>query len=361
MRILIVDPYYSEVLGALYASRPGLSGAGYRAQWQELMWLSFGTSDAYSHYLRELGHEADEVVPNCPPLQRAWAREHGLNASRLPWRLAAPRILLAQARAFQPDVIYIQSVGAYRPAVLRALRRRTRLLVGQIASAVPERERLRCYDLVLTSFPHFVSRFRMEGLQASLLRIGFDPRILDRLDDSPRHDVVFVGQLGGSHHEAGNAVVEEAARNLGIDVWGPGIEDWPLDSPFRRRHHGTAWGVDMFRILAGAHIALNRHIDAAEGHANNMRLFEATGVGTMLLTDDRLDLDLLFEPDREVVAYRDAAELVEKARWYLEHDSERLGVARAGRERTMRDHTYAVRMCELEVILEEALATPRPG
>jgi spore maturation protein CgeB len=111
----------------------------------------------------------------------------------------------------------------------------------------------------------------------------------------------------------------------------------------------------MYRVLAGARIALNRHGAVAEGHANNMRLFEATGVGTMLLTDERSDLDELFVTEQEVVTYANAADLVDKARWYLDREQERAAVAAAGKARTLASHTYAVRMRELIEILSRYL------
>jgi spore maturation protein CgeB len=356
VNVLIVDPYYPAVLDALYVARPGLSDATYDEQWRAVMDLAFGTSDAYSHHLAGLGHTAHEVVTNCRPLQLAWARAHAPRLARLPWRLAASAIVLAQARALGADVVYAQSIGAVHPLVLRQLQRGGRLLVGQIASAVPAGDLLRRYDLILTSFPHFVDRL---GVRAELFRIGFDERILSKVAGAPAHDVVFVGQLGGAAHRAGNEIVEAAARRLPVDVWGPGEEEWPPGSPFRARHHGLAWGIDMYRVLAGSRIALNRHIAASEGHANNMRLFEATGAGTMLLTDERLDLDQLFEPGRELVTYAGADDLVEKARWYLEHEGERATVAAAGQARTLASHTYAVRMRELVEILERYRAGVR--
>jgi spore maturation protein CgeB len=83
-----------------------------------------------------------------------------------------------------------------------------------------------------------------------------------------------------------------------------------------------------------------------------MRLYEATGVGTLLLTDEAKNLGELFEPGREVVTYADADDLAEKVRHYLAHEDERSAVARAGQERTLREHTYAERMRELVAILE---------
>jgi spore maturation protein CgeB len=86
-----------------------------------------------------------------------------------------------------------------------------------------------------------------------------------------------------------------------------------------------------------------------------MRLYEATGVGTMLLTDQGKDLSDLFNVGTEVITYSGAADLVDKARWYLDHDAEREAVASAGQVRTLRDHTYAMRMTELVEILDRYL------
>jgi spore maturation protein CgeB len=349
VRVLVVDPYYPAALDAHYCARPALRAEPYEVQWRALMDLAFGTSDAYSFNLRKLGHDAHEVVPNCLPLQRAWANEHRPRLAALPWRVAGPAILLEQAAWYRPDVVYVQSVGAFHPAVLRFLRRRARLLAGQLASRVPQKRRVESYDVLFTSFRHFLDRF---NVPTHYLRIGFDERVLDRLGPVERHDVVFVGQLGGAEHRKANSVIEAAASEVPVDVWGPGVDEWPAGSPLRSRYHGLAWGAEMYGVLAASRIALNRHLSSAEGQANNMRLYEATGVGTLLLTDAADDLDSLFEPGREVATYTDAADLVEKARWYLEHELERAAVAAAGQARTLSEHTYEQRMRELVSVLE---------
>mgnify|MGYP000290633136 CR=1 FL=1 len=60
----------------------------------------------------------------------------------------------------------------------------------------------------------------------------------------------------------------------------------------------------------------------------------------------------LFEIDKEVVAYSSKEEAVELVRHYLEHSEESEKIAKAGQERTLRDHTYAQRMKELVPILK---------
>jgi spore maturation protein CgeB len=354
VRLLIVDTCYPAFLDAHYARSPALATASYDEQWAALMRTFFGTGDAYSHFLGEIGHAAHEVVVNCQPLQEAWSREHP--ASR--WHLGRRRgeLVLRQAEWFKPDVVYVQNLSTLPPATLRALRARARLLVGQIASEPPGREQLEPFDLILTSFPHFVPRFRELGIDSEYFRIGFDPRVLGHLDSAVEAaDVVFAGTLRPGQHQRGNELLAAAAERVPIDFWGIGVEDWPESSAIRRRYRGEAWGIDMLRVLHRAKIALNRHIDVAEDHANNMRLYEATGVGTLLLTDAKSDLRTLFEPGTEVVAYANEDELVDAVHHYLANERERIEIARAGQARTLSEHSYADRMKELVAILARRL------
>jgi spore maturation protein CgeB len=111
----------------------------------------------------------------------------------------------------------------------------------------------------------------------------------------------------------------------------------------------------MYSQLQRSKIALNIHIDMAEQYAANMRLYEATGVGTMLLTDWKTNLHELFELGKEVVAYRSTGECVEMVKYYLAHDAEREAIARAGQQRTLSEHSYYHRMQELTEILSRYL------
>jgi spore maturation protein CgeB len=366
VRILVVDTWYERVLERVYAQQPDLAGSSYEQQWQALMATAFGTGDAYSHYLAELGHEAHELIVNCVSLQRAWAREHGVEPrvgvrERLRGEDLRAALVVKQAVVFRPDVVYVQNLNVLPAATLRRLRNSARLLVGQLGIEPPSRAQLRAFDLIVTSLPHFVPRLQVRGLRAEYLPLAFDPRVLDRLGPRPakREQAVFVGSVSRFQHGRGSAVLEQAAERAPLSVWGIGIDEWPDESALRRAYRGEAWGLEMYARLAEARIAVNRHSDFAEDYANNMRLYEATGVGTFLLTDAKRNLPELFEPGREVVTYASADELVEKIGHYLERDSEREAIAAAGQQRTLSDHTYGTRMRELAELLERALARRR--
>ena len=335
----------------------------------------FGTADFYSTNLRSLGNTAAEIVANDAVLQAKWAASANVRplrlpigrsaASRLPYlrRSADPSrrhetILVEQIKAARPDVLYIQDLHLCTPRFLSRVRQFVKLVVGQIASPLPDDSFLRGVDLVLTSCPHFVQRFRDRGISTEYFRLGFESSLLERLTSNPAdYDAVFVG--GMTHlHVRGNEVIRRAAEKIDLDVWGYGFDDLPPDSPILRRFHGEAWGLDMYNVFKGAKIVVNRHGEVAENFASNMRLFEATGVGSLLITDEKDNLGEFFEVGKEIETYSDPDDLVDKIKYFLAHEEERSRIARAGQARTLREHTYLHRMRELERLLEPYLNNP---
>jgi len=70
------------------------------------------------------------------------------------------------------------------------------------------------------------------------------------------------------------------------------------------------------------------------------RNFEIPACGGFLLTGDADNLLDYYEPGKEMVIFYGMNDLVEKCKYYLEHEELRNRIAKAGYERTMRDHTY---------------------
>ena len=87
-------------------------------------------------------------------------------------------------------------------------------------------------------------------------------------------------------------------------------------------------------------ISLNTHGGVSKNEAANMRLFEATGVGSLLLTDYKDNLDSFFKIDTEILAYNSIQEAVEKAMYLLDNPSVALRISEAGKKRVLQDHTF---------------------
>jgi spore maturation protein CgeB len=69
--------------------------------------------------------------------------------------------------------------------------------------------------------------------------------------------------------------------------------------------------------------------------------------GALYCTGYTDELAEMFEPDREVIVYRNEHELLDKVRFYLCHPELAQKVREAGRQRALRDHTYHRRFQQL--------------
>src|ERR1700732_4331269 len=285
MRIALVDTYYRQFLANHYAKHSSLEFDSFETQRKSLIDARFGTSDFYSKHLNDLGCEAFDLIANCRPLQSAWLKENGFRSSSLdfsvPYRFyrvplvgralaALPGFLdvvVAQIRSLKPDVLYCHDLNFFPKFVLKELKRHVKLIVGQIASPLPPRSFIEGYDLILTSFPHFVSKITSAGISSEYFRLGFDSRVAGVLEGVSRDiDVFFMGGVGRSHKSA-IPFLEHLSRHTPIRFFGYGAESLPENSPIRKRYEREGWGLDMYEVLARSKITFNRHIGVGGTHA----------------------------------------------------------------------------------------------
>lgn len=394
MRFLIINTDYPDFLQWIYAQHPGLEGRSYDEQIRMRQESLCGVADFYSSNLRAQGHEAYDIYANNECLQKAWAAEQGVHCDTPgPWqgqaesvlqRLKAAiaktpaqhlkaylrpafrrrktqpswlyEILKAQIQAYKPDVLLNQAVDCLSGKFIREIKPYVRLAVGQhAATSLSEDEDLGGYDVMISSFPPTLEYFRSKGIRAGLSRLGFEPRVLSYLKPSVKdHEVTFAGNFFAVHSSR-EAWLEVLCRHFPqLRIWAPSREQLPSGSALRDHYAGRAWGREMYQILHSSKVTLNHHGNVAP-YANNMRLFEATGVGAFLLTDWKANLGDMFEVGKELVAYRSPEECAELIRYYLDHDEEREAIARAGQARTCREHTYANRINDLVNFVRQSM------
>lgn len=348
---LFLNTYYPGFLTHHYRSMPERVSQSYEAQRRSLQQACFGDSDFYSSGMRLAGWQADDVIVNCAPLQEAWAREQGYRGHK-----ELMGIAIEQIRRRHPDVLYLQDLGLATKEFLASIRPYVTLVVGQIASPVPAHADLKGLDLIVSSFPHFVEEFRSQGITAYYQPLAFEPRIAQPLVASDRiYAVTFVGGLSPAHAER-QRFVASLAKLVPLECWGYGLDSLRASGVEGTRLHGEVWGIDMFSALRRSQITVNHHIDAAQTYANNMRIFEATGCGALLVTDHKDNLQDLFTIGEEIIAYRSLEECADLVRYYLAHPEEARRIAERGQARTFLDHTYVKRMAQTAEILSRHLA-----
>ena len=215
------------------------------------------------------------------------------------------------------------------------------------------------------------------------------------LDLPFKYDVTFVGQPHGTRRR-----VIQALRDAGVsvNVWGQGWETGRLSQEEMIRVFNQSrvnLNLSNASMPAGAcehprsgairgrlshfleRVPLGGQLKAAGKRALALvqtvtqreeisqqydeqikgRNFEVPGSGGFILTGRAENLGDYYELGKEVVCFDDVDDLIEKARYYLRHEDERLAIAEAGHQRTLREHTYAHRFTEIF----ERLRLPHAG
>lgn len=402
LKLFILNAAYPAYLKKFYAARPHLEGGTFAENKSALCHDAFGWSDAWSNALGPYGYEVAEVVVNAGPAQKAWARENGVKYTGGGW---LAQIVKAQVRSYRPDVVWYNHSEFSLLDVIRSASPSVRKVLGWVGSAfdhIPPG-----LDLVLTCAPESVDRIRRMGLRSCHLNHGFDPRILDRLAVRGKSaQVSFIGQLlrGSQYHGVREKILKDLANRYGIQIYSPSAgytaRDFRMASAKRGLYRAmqaavnlgvprevlaklpvagraakwteppqcpvdpdlvpylkpAVFGLEMYQAIRDSMVSLNIHADSSPTHASNMRLFEATGVGTCLITDYRENIGELFDPDYQLVTFKTAGECVEKIKWLLENPARCEEIARAGQKRTLEEHTFSRRAARLDEIIRKELS-----
>lgn len=334
-RLLILDTIYPQFL----ASLPFDSSSDYETELRKVLGYRFGTFDAYSRNLRAMGHECIDVIANHTALQSRWMYEHGGGPP--------DEALVSQINYYRPDVVFLQDLSIQIP-------QGDYLIAGQCSCRFPEDKDLRKCDVIFSSIPSHVEHFNSMDIRSVFCPLAFEPSVLS---DQPERDldVVFVGGLGrNSYWKAGVELFERIAEEIDDNFVWYGYTTGPISPKLQSRWEGTAWGTEMYQLYQRAKIVVNRHGEISQGATNNLRTFEATGCGAMLLTEESSNIWDLFQAN-EIQTYLTPQQAIMKIQYYLANDSQRAAIAARGQKRTLKDHTYAQRMKTVSRVLMEML------
>ena len=399
-----VNMFYPSYLADYYTRNPWITTESYADQLSHLMSDRFGWSDFLTKQLRKLGVDAREIVANAIPLQNAWALEHGSRAS-------GNHLLVRQLKALKPDVVLWDSTSIHNGEFIDYVKGEVRTIRQSIGYcggpfSLERVKQFKSFDYMISCASGFVSTFKKQGIPSYQLNHAFEDSLLDEIGTNNLYqisDVFFAGGLtgGSGYHDLRIKVIEKmVADNVEMQVHASLLQEGAVRllikqglfySTFALKYLGfkkflseisgvqkaVQWsgcpkkqkfpefveqkvlppifGIEMLKALSKAKIGFNVHIDAAGNDAGNMRLFETTGVGTCLVTDWKENLKNLFEPEKEVVTYKSAAECTEKIKWLLDHPKEREAIAKAGQARTLTEHSYSKRAEQLDEMIRANL------
>jgi spore maturation protein CgeB len=392
---------YPGYLPSLSARVPGYTRLSYADQHSVFEHDRFVWGMPYHRSMTTLGYDILNVDRGIESLQHAWASEHGIPTGGM----SADQIVIEQARSFKPDILLYDPSS---PALLRKILDDVpsiRLVLGWVGSALTTGRTWGMIDVMMTCAPESVARLTAMGMTSRHVNHSFDPELGDELGAPGTPNAVsFIGSIvrRSEFHLTREQALVAMCDAIPLTIYSPNAVIRPVDyakvavagiaamgisglrhtgllrhlqssdlvrraeriaSPVRRPVHPKlvdrmkpgVYGLEYFNVLRNSEVSFNIHADTSTEFASNIRLYEATGVGSCLLTDWKSNLADLYDPETEVVAYRSIAEAVEKARWLLDHPRERQSIARAGLRRTLASHTFSHRAQQIDEIIRETL------
>lgn len=344
---------------------------------------------SYSRTFKRLGNEATCVIANDYFLQNKWKAENGMKNEN------ERNVLFEQVKSFQPEILSIENLSFTDTEWLQNIRTKVRsikLIIAYHCSPFSQRiiERLKYVDFLITCTPGLKQEMEANGIKTFLVYHGFDKDILSRIDikdESQKNNFVFSGSLSvgaGFHGERLDLIENILKAELDLELYVnlekvskirtkqaifsinellKKVNLEKLENRLPLLHYGKepvknysrnllkkklhpVYGIDMFSLFYNSKIILNGHIGVAGSYAGNMRLFEVTGLGSCLLTDNKKNLSDLFDTSKEIVVYDSVEDCIAKAKWLLDNEVERKKIADAGHQRTMKYHTVENR-CRL--------------
>lgn len=218
------------------------------------------------------------------------------------------------------------------------------------------------YDFCLVPEKFRLDDYRRIGARPLYCQEAANPNVYAPRQVPREFDVTFVGQCYGNRPGYIRSLLSQ-----GIDarVWGPGWRvpprPWlsrllsrkpaPPVPPGRAGEPLTDDGlIEMYsrsRISLGFSTVDRPHQpEAAPIRQVRLRDFEAPMSGAFYCVEYFEELTEFFEPDREIICFRDEAELLDKVRHYLRNDAARESIRDAGLRRARAEHTWHQRFSQ---------------
>lgn len=371
-KLLEINSQYDRYLSAFYNKHNDIDKLSYNELFSLLTNDCFAEADFIHSHLKNLGIEYKVIFYNNRNLQNKWNPEHK--------DMSYFEILLSQIKEFLPDIILISDVSGFTKEetvmIKESVPNKVKKLVGFHFTTLDNtfKQNVSLYDQIYTGDKYYVNMMKSYGIPAVLLRHAFEPMILDRLPKVERkNEVCFAGSIfrGKKMHDNRlNMLNTLSVFNVPYAFYGKIYGQTQLDSSIEiseeekknlniindieKDMKPDLYGIAYYSVLNQYNICLNLHAPMGNG-AGNMRMFEATGIGTCLLTDYKDENSELFDVDKEIVVYESFEDMVEKAKWLLDNPKKAQEIALAGQKRTLTDYTYKNKAEQLNEYIQELL------
>jgi spore maturation protein CgeB len=223
----------------------------------------------------------------------------------------------------------------------------------------PEEHRFPDYsdcDAVACSFEKISQEFREHGLQnVWTVAFGADPAVFSPIPAIKQEiDVYFSGYGALDREDWMKSMISGPSQSL-TDVRFR-VEGY-FNIDLGRAEITPAVSLDKYlHFCCASKINLNilrqQFVDAG---VLNSRIFELASIGCCVVTNSSDCLKEYFKPETEIVVVNNEKEAIDKYKWLLSSEDDRLQIGKAARQRILSEHTYLHRAEQMLNIIKKLL------
>jgi len=104
---------------------------------------------------------------------------------------------------------------------------------------------------------------------------------------------------------------------------------------------------DLIEFYSSCKIAINPTVndnDPEKKTQMKLRIFESTCSQSLLVTENVKNLEMYYEPKKEIEVFNTPEEAIDIINFYLKNETSRLKISEMGRQRFLKDHTSKIRL-----------------
>lgn len=252
--------------------------------------------------------------------------------------------------SYDPDLVLVVKGENLLPNTIKAIKRKT-VIVNWFSDYFKWFKQMdswiQAYSYVFTGDNYDVITSRKKGFKNVYLLPTAGSRNVQLLNNR-ENDIAFIGAYSKKREETFLKL-----ENLKFKIWGN--KKWE-DSSLKDCYMGK-WlkYPEILDVYKNTKIVVNFHNEAmGKNRFLNLRIFEATSCGSLLITDFKKDILKYFLPDREIIIFKNNKDLCNKVKYYLKHSKEREVIAKSGYKRLNKDHTYNLRLTKMFSVISNA-------
>ena len=280
--------------------------------------------------------------------------------------------LFGNIKWIKPDLIFVQSAINYTSNMINHMRKLVPgvTIIGHHNTIINKKivKRLASFDLVLVGMKSTFDILSEYGVEVEVMRNAYEPSIL--LKKNKRTSTVLVnGGLSHQFHSDRIHYVEHMlSNNIPLHLKSS-IDNNDLISMTKRALTGRRIysrysdelrsklltpesGHKMYQDIADHKIVFNCH-SHINTEATNMRMFEVCGVGSLLITDEKINSPFINE--KEILTYKSNDQLIEQIKWAINNSEKANQIAKNAQNKILKYHTVAHRAKVFESFLYEGI------